>query len=249
MKIVSPLLLAAISPAATSAAAEPVETEIPTSLPRSRSCARAAASRGLRCVSSTAAPRRPRPTTIPSARSCWSTPSRSRSISRSRTPTAYFIGGPIGDSTLDGGRVYVVLEAGQRGVAWAYFNAIPPGTVVSVELPQMFPFEDVVVTEGRGALLSAGSAQSTPAGAVATLSSAKRADQAFQGAPQAGRRTGSHGRSTQPVLRVQGRLPLRPCRQAQVSAAQGQRGFVPGLSLSPSRSAAANSFPTGPSRS
>ena len=94
--------------------------------------------------------------------------------------SGYFIGGPIGDTTLDGGRIYVVLEAGQQGVAWAYFNALPAGTVVSVEVPQMFPFEDVVVTEGPGILLSAGSAKSTPAGAVATLASAKRADQALK---------------------------------------------------------------------
>jgi len=94
--------------------------------------------------------------------------------------SGYFIGGPIGDTTLDGGRIYVVLEAGQQGVAWAYFDALPAGTVVSVEVPQMFPFEDVVVTEGPGTLLSAGSAKSTPVGAVATLASAKRADQAFQ---------------------------------------------------------------------
>jgi outer membrane protein OmpA-like peptidoglycan-associated protein len=90
-----------------------------------------------------------------------------------------FVAGPIGDE-IGGGRIYVVLEAGQQGVAWAYFNALPAGTVVSVEVPQMFPFEDVVVTEGPGILLSAGSAKSTPAGAVATLASAKRADQALK---------------------------------------------------------------------
>jgi outer membrane protein OmpA-like peptidoglycan-associated protein len=93
--------------------------------------------------------------------------------------SGYFIGGPIGDTTLDGGRIYILLEAGQQGVAWAYFNALPAGTVVSVEVPQMFPFEDVVVTDGPGTLLSAGSARSSPAGAVATLVSAKRADQAL----------------------------------------------------------------------
>ncbi|MEX0734498.1 MAG: OmpA family protein [Steroidobacteraceae bacterium] len=91
-----------------------------------------------------------------------------------------FIGGPVGDTTLDGGRIYVILEAGQQGIAWAYFNALPAGTVVSVEVPQMFPFEDIVVTEGPGSLLSAGSAKSTPAGAIATLASAKRADQALK---------------------------------------------------------------------
>lgn len=94
--------------------------------------------------------------------------------------SGYFIGGPVGDTTLDGGRVYVVLEAGQQGVAWAYFDAIAAGTVVSVEIPQMFPFEDVVITEGPGSLLSPGSAKSTPAGAIATLASAKRADEALK---------------------------------------------------------------------
>jgi outer membrane protein OmpA-like peptidoglycan-associated protein len=94
--------------------------------------------------------------------------------------SGFFIGGPIGDTTLDGGRIRVVLEAGQRGVAWAYFDALPAGTVVSVEVPQMFPFEDVVVTEDPGTLLLADEAKSIPAGAVATLVSAKRADQAFK---------------------------------------------------------------------
>jgi outer membrane protein OmpA-like peptidoglycan-associated protein len=81
---------------------------------------------------------------------------------------------------VDERSVYVRLRPGQQGVAWAYFEAIPPGTVVSVELPQMFPFEDVTVTEGAGTLLAAGTAKSTPHGAVATLMSAKRADEALR---------------------------------------------------------------------
>ena len=56
-----------------------------------------------------------------------------------------------------------MLPPGQQGVLWAYFDALPAGTVVSVEVPQMFPFEDVTVTEGPGTLLSASSAKSTPA--------------------------------------------------------------------------------------
>ncbi len=89
-----------------------------------------------------------------------------------------FVAGPLGDA-IGGGRIYVLLEAGQEGEAWAYFDAIPAGTVVSIQVPQMFPFEDVTVTEGPGTLLSAGSARSVPHGAVATLASAKRADQAL----------------------------------------------------------------------
>lgn len=90
----------------------------------------------------------------------------------------YFIGGPIGDH-LDGGRIVLGIPPGQQSVLWAYFEPLPAGTVVSVQLPQMFPFDDVPVTEGPGTLLSATSAKSTPGGAVATLVSAKRADQAL----------------------------------------------------------------------
>jgi hypothetical protein len=91
----------------------------------------------------------------------------------------HFIAGPINDD-IGGGRIYVKLPAGQEGVAWAYFEAIPAGTVVSIEVPQMFPFEDVTVTEGPGALTSASSANSIPPSALATLVSAKRADQAVK---------------------------------------------------------------------
>ena len=90
-----------------------------------------------------------------------------------------FVGGPIGD-TIGGGRIHVTLPPGQPGVLWAYFEALPAGTVVSVEIPQMFPFEDVAVTEGAGTLLSAKEAKSTPFGAVATLVGAKRADEALK---------------------------------------------------------------------
>jgi outer membrane protein OmpA-like peptidoglycan-associated protein len=90
-----------------------------------------------------------------------------------------FVAGPIGDD-IGGGRIYVKMPAGQDGVAWAYFDPIEPGTVVSVEVPQMFPFEDVTVTEGPGALTNASTAASIPRSALATLVSAKRADQALK---------------------------------------------------------------------
>jgi outer membrane protein OmpA-like peptidoglycan-associated protein len=83
-----------------------------------------------------------------------------------------FVAGPLSD-----GKLYIKLPPGRESVAWVYFDAIPAGTVVAVEAPQMFPFEDVTVTEGAGTLLTATSARSTPHGAVATLASAKRADQ------------------------------------------------------------------------
>jgi len=34
------------------------------------------------------------------------------------------IAGPLGDE-IGGGRIYVLLEAGQEGLAWTYFDAIP----------------------------------------------------------------------------------------------------------------------------
>jgi hypothetical protein len=45
-----------------------------------------------------------------------------------------FVAGPIGDD-IGGGRLYVKLPPGQAGVAWAFFDPIAPGTVVSVEVP------------------------------------------------------------------------------------------------------------------
>jgi outer membrane protein OmpA-like peptidoglycan-associated protein len=90
-----------------------------------------------------------------------------------------FVAGPLGDA-IDGGRIYLKLPPGEDGVAWVYFDAIPAGTVVGVEVPQMFPFEDVTVTEGSGDLTSAKSARSIPPSALATLVSAKRADQALK---------------------------------------------------------------------
>ena len=86
------------------------------------------------------------------------------------------IGGPIGDG-IAGGRLYLKLPPGGEGTVWLYFEPLPAGTKVSVELPQMFPFDDVIVTEGPSALVSAKQSHSTPRGAEATLVSATRADQ------------------------------------------------------------------------
>ena len=87
-----------------------------------------------------------------------------------------FIAGPIGDS-LDGGRIRLKVPAKQSTIVWAYFEPLPAGTVVNVELPTIFPFEGVVVSEAPGKLLSATAARSTVTGATATLVSARRADQ------------------------------------------------------------------------
>lgn len=87
-----------------------------------------------------------------------------------------FIAGPIGD-WIEGGRIRLVLPPRQPNVVWAYFEPVAAGTVLNVELPSMFPFENVAVTEGASKVVAAASAKSTPGGAVATLVSARRADQ------------------------------------------------------------------------
>ena len=229
MKIVSPLLLAAIFLAATSAAAEPVETEIDgvtaevAELRTSGGVTRLA----VRFINS--GTKKAESSHYSVGKIVLVDAKSKKKHLPIKDASGYFIGGPIGDTTLDGGRIYVVLEAGQQGVAWAYFDALPAGTVVSVEVPQMFPFEDVVVTEGPGTLLSAGSAKSSPVGAVATLASSQARRPGVSSAAQAGRRTGGQGRPAQPLLHVQGRLPVRPGRQTQVSPAEGQRRLVAGL--------------------
>jgi len=180
MKIVTPLFFVALFLAATSAAAEPVETEIDgvtaevAELRTSGGVTRLA----VRFINS--GTKKAESGHYSVGKIVLVDAKSKQKHLPVKDASGHFIGGPIGDTTLDGGRIYVVLEAGQQGVAWAYFDALPAGTVVSVEVPQMFPFEDVVVTEGPGTLLSAGSAKSTPVGAVATLASAKRADQALQ---------------------------------------------------------------------
>lgn len=87
-----------------------------------------------------------------------------------------YIGGPIGDS-IDGGRIALKVPARQATVLWAYFEPVAPGTVMTVEVPQVFPFDNVPVTEGAGKVFASATAATTPGGALATLVSVKRADQ------------------------------------------------------------------------
>ena len=87
-----------------------------------------------------------------------------------------YIGGPIGDA-IGGGRIALKVPNKQSTVLWAYFEPVAPGTVMTVEVPYVFPFENVPVTEGTGKLFANGTAASTPSGVRATLVSARRADQ------------------------------------------------------------------------
>jgi outer membrane protein OmpA-like peptidoglycan-associated protein len=87
-----------------------------------------------------------------------------------------YIAGPIGD-LIEGGRIALKVPDRQSTVLWAYFEPVAPGSVMNVEVPQVFPFENVTVTEGSGRLFSSSTAGTTPGGGAATLVSAKRADE------------------------------------------------------------------------
>ena len=88
-----------------------------------------------------------------------------------------YIGGPIGDS-MSGGRIALKVPNKLSTVLWAYFEPVTPGTVMNVEVPYVFPFDNVPVTEGTGKIFASGTAGSTPSGVRATIVSARRADQA-----------------------------------------------------------------------
>jgi outer membrane protein OmpA-like peptidoglycan-associated protein len=74
------------------------------------------------------------------------------------------------------GEIRITIPPQKSFILWAYFEPLPVGTVVSVELPRMFPFDKVTVTEGPGKILSSTAARTNPDGGTATLVSARRAD-------------------------------------------------------------------------
>jgi outer membrane protein OmpA-like peptidoglycan-associated protein len=74
------------------------------------------------------------------------------------------------------GEIRLNLPPKKSTVLWAYFEPLPAGTTVTVELPRMFPFENVAVTEGPSTILASAKSKSNPDGVVATLVSARRAD-------------------------------------------------------------------------
>lgn len=87
-----------------------------------------------------------------------------------------FVGGPIGE-WLDGGRIALKVPPQRTAVLWAYFEPVAPGSVMNIEVPYVFPFDNVPVTEGAGKVFARGTAETSPVGALATLVSARRADQ------------------------------------------------------------------------
>jgi outer membrane protein OmpA-like peptidoglycan-associated protein len=81
--------------------------------------------------------------------------------------------------TVDG-YLRIKLPSGKSTVLWTYFAPVPAGTVVNVELPKTFPIETVTVTDAPSKILAPRTATSNPDGVVATLVSARRADQMLQ---------------------------------------------------------------------
>ncbi len=84
----------------------------------------------------------------------------------------HYLAGPVSDWN-NGGRWVVRLPPGGEALIWMLFEPIAPGSMVSVEAPLMFPFDDVAVTEGAPETI--GTASSTPVGLRLTLVSARRA--------------------------------------------------------------------------
>jgi outer membrane protein OmpA-like peptidoglycan-associated protein len=87
-----------------------------------------------------------------------------------------WLAGPIGDD-IAGGRVQLKIPPQQATVVWAYFEPVGAGSVMTVEVPHAFPFDDVHVTEGPGKVFASNAARTTPGGGVATIVSTKRGDQ------------------------------------------------------------------------
>jgi outer membrane protein OmpA-like peptidoglycan-associated protein len=87
-----------------------------------------------------------------------------------------YLAGPTGDWG-GGGRWSAAIPAKSETILWALFEPVAPGSVLSVQIPSLFPFDDVAVKEGPGTLLSSKQAVSETRGLQAALFSAKRKDQ------------------------------------------------------------------------
>ncbi|HUP00571.1 MAG TPA: OmpA family protein [Gemmatimonadota bacterium] len=75
------------------------------------------------------------------------------------------------------GYMRLSIPAGKSKVIWTYFAPLAAGTVLNLELPKMFPIENVTVTEAPTKVFGGTTAKSNPDGVVATIVSARRADQ------------------------------------------------------------------------
>jgi outer membrane protein OmpA-like peptidoglycan-associated protein len=88
-----------------------------------------------------------------------------------------YLAGPTTDWG-DGGRWGAPrIAAKTETVLWALFEPVAPGSVLSVQIPSLFPFENVAVSKGPGTLLSSMHAESETPRLQAALISAKRENQ------------------------------------------------------------------------
>lgn len=88
-----------------------------------------------------------------------------------------YLAGPTTDWG-DGGRWGVPrIAAKSETVLWALFEPVAPGSTLSVQIPSLFPFDNVAVSEGSGALLSGTHSVSETPQLQAVLMSAKRENQ------------------------------------------------------------------------
>jgi outer membrane protein OmpA-like peptidoglycan-associated protein len=90
-----------------------------------------------------------------------------------KDPDGRYLAGPVSDWN-GGGRWFVRVPAGGQALVWAYFEAVPAGTKVSVQMPLMFPFEGVEVTAGAPKWDS--QAPGSAVALTARLVSARRSD-------------------------------------------------------------------------
>lgn len=88
-------------------------------------------------------------------------------------PNGRFLAGPMSDAG-EGGRWSIALPANSQATLWMVFRPLPTGSSVTVQIPQMPPFENVPVTEGPSTVFSSTATRSTPSGLTATLVSAVR---------------------------------------------------------------------------
>jgi len=64
-----------------------------------------------------------------------------------KDPDGHYLAGPISDWN-GGGRWYARIPPGGQALVWVLFESMPAGSRMSVQVPLMFPFDDVAVTEG-----------------------------------------------------------------------------------------------------
>lgn len=93
-----------------------------------------------------------------------------------RAADQHYLGGPVSDWN-DGGRWFAHIPARSEAILWTYYEPLPVGSVVSIQAPKMFPFENVQVTEGPVPWHSNNEAPSELNGVKLTLVSAERAEQ------------------------------------------------------------------------